>query len=114
MRDIKESDWKRLRDLKPLALERFCVRVLDDIQRVSSDAVLTPHERYRAIFQLIHKRDKDIMHIFDDLKRSNAISRLQLMCGEKLLTEDEMAAFSEEAIAAADSWLSLLNERDDY
>lgn len=113
MRGIKESDWKRLRDLKPLAVERFCVRVLDDIQRVSSDTALTPHERYCAIFQLIHKRDKDIRHIFDDLTRSNAISRLQLMHGEQLLTEDEMAAFSEEARAAADSWLRFLNERDD-
>ncbi len=35
------------------------------------------------------------------------------MYGEKLLTDDEIAAFSEEARAAADRWLSFLNERDD-
>jgi hypothetical protein len=27
MRDIKETDWKVLRRLHPLALERFCQRV---------------------------------------------------------------------------------------
>jgi hypothetical protein len=35
MREIKEPDWKVLQRVHPLALERFCERVLDEIDRLS-------------------------------------------------------------------------------
>lgn len=96
MKDIREADWKRLRGLKPLALDRFCARVLSDIERVSSDSAATSHRRYLAIYDLIQKRDKELGRIFDGLSRSSAIGKLLLMHRAGLLTEDEVAAFSEE------------------
>jgi hypothetical protein len=60
MRDIKESDWKRLRDLKSVALERFCDRVLSDLDRARTDATSTSHQRYLAIYRLIEQRDKEL------------------------------------------------------
>jgi len=36
-REIKESDGKVLRRLHPLALERFCERVLAEIEHVNND-----------------------------------------------------------------------------
>jgi hypothetical protein len=35
MREIEEPDWKVLRRVHPLALERFCERVLAEIDRAS-------------------------------------------------------------------------------
>jgi hypothetical protein len=96
MRDIKESDCKRLRDLKALALERFCDRVLLDIDRARSDATATPQQRYLAIYALIEKRDKELGDIFNDLKRSNALLKALLIQRAGLSTEDELAGFSEE------------------
>lgn len=107
MTDIKERDWKRLRDLKPLALERFCVRVLADIDSINSDASLTPHERYLAIYALIQKRDKDIARIFDGLSRSSAIIKLRYMLEDGLLTEDEVAVFSRDIQYFVARWSSM-------
>src|SRR5437763_151822 len=37
MPEIKEPDWKVLRRVHPLALERFCERVLAEIDRVTHE-----------------------------------------------------------------------------
>ena len=37
-RVISESDWRLFRKLQPLALERFCERVLSEINQISSDS----------------------------------------------------------------------------
>jgi hypothetical protein len=34
--EIKESDWKALRQLHAIALERFSVRILDELHRITS------------------------------------------------------------------------------
>ena len=38
MREIKEPDWKVLRHVHPLALERFCERAFAEIDRVCTMA----------------------------------------------------------------------------
>ena len=38
-RFIAEADWKVLRRVHPLALERYCERVLAEIERVTGYAV---------------------------------------------------------------------------
>ena len=96
MNGIRESDWKRLRDLKPVALDRFCDRVLLEIDQARSDAASTSHERYLAIYDLIRERDKELGYMFDGLSRSSAIGKLLLIHRAGLLTEEEVAGFSEE------------------
>jgi hypothetical protein len=96
MKDIRESDWKRLRDLKQIALDRFCSRVLSDVEKGSSDPGATSHQRYLAIYELIQNRDRELGRMFDGLSRSNAVEKLLLMHRAGLLTEDELAGFSEE------------------
>src|ERR1700692_4583739 len=88
-RDIKESDWKVLRRLHPLALERFCARVLAEIERVNDDEALGSHRRYLDIFEIVERRDREIGRIFDDLKRSNALRMLAQMRANSLLTDEE-------------------------
>jgi hypothetical protein len=96
MKHIREEDWRRLRDIQPIALDRFCFRVLADIKRASSDPTVTAHQRYSAVYGLIRERDKELGYIFDGLSRSCAIQKLLLMHRAGLLTEDEVAAFSED------------------
>ena len=36
-RDIKEADWGLLRKVVPVALERFCQRILEEIAYSSSE-----------------------------------------------------------------------------
>jgi len=52
-----ESDWKTFRELQQLALERFCKRVLEEVESILKDGSRTHHERYLDVFRLLRKRD---------------------------------------------------------
>jgi hypothetical protein len=97
MRDqIRESDWKILRDLKQLALERLCERILGEIAAVAIATSRGAHERYLDVFELIGRRNREIANAFDDLRRSNAIIKLATMRSYGLLTDEEFQRFSDE------------------
>jgi hypothetical protein len=45
-RTIAEADWKVLRRIHPLALERYCERTLAEIERVTHNSSKSTHQRY--------------------------------------------------------------------
>jgi len=92
--EIKESDWKVLRRLHRLALERFCERVLAEIDRVENDNARSCHQRYLDIFEIVQRRDREIGRIFNDLKRSNALAILTQLRANELLMEQEFSSLS--------------------
>ena len=94
--DLPESDWKTLRKLQPVALDRFCRRVLDECRTVCDNDSKTSHERYLDLYKLLRTRDKELADAFDDMRRSVALLRLVTMYRRDLLTEDEVARFSPE------------------
>ena len=96
MREIKEPDWKVLRRVHPLALERFCERVLAEIDRVSRDGAKSHHARYLQIFRIIKQSDREIARLFDNPRRSHALTMLAQIRSEGLLTEDEFSSLSPE------------------
>jgi hypothetical protein len=75
-RTIAEADWKALRRIHPLALERYRERVLAEIERVTHDSTESTHQRYLEIFKIIEQRDREMSNIFNDPKRSNALTEL--------------------------------------
>src|SRR6478672_10692225 len=102
MRDIKESDWKIFKGLRELALERFCERILGDIARISSDTTKTKHERYVAIYPLVRERDKEIVPIFDYLRRSTAVRQIRVFRSHDLLTAQELRQLSPELVTSVE------------
>lgn len=94
--DLPESDWKIVRKLHDLALERFCQRVLADIERINSVTTQKARTRYLEIFKLIEAQDKEIEWIFNDLCRSNAMEHLCALRTRGLLAETEFALLSRE------------------
>ena len=96
MRQIKEADWKILRQLHRVALERFCERILLEIERIHADSTKSFHQKYLDIYQVIQRRNREIAQTFDDLRRSTALTQLAAMQAHGLLTEDEFSRFSEE------------------
>jgi hypothetical protein len=95
-RQISESDWRIFRQLHPVALERFCERVLSEVGHLASDSGKTAHERYLAVYKLIQRRDKDLANTFHDPRRSEALLQLARIEFHGLLTEQESARFSSE------------------
>jgi hypothetical protein len=100
MRDISESDWKIFKPLRERALQRFCERVLAEIARIGADGEMSPHERYCAIYRLVRERDREIMPIFDHLRRSTAVRQICAFRSHDLLTDEELRRFSPELVRA--------------
>jgi hypothetical protein len=92
--DIPEADWKMFGQLQPLALERFCERVLSEIRDASSVAGQTAHQRYLQIFKIVRDKDKELAALFDNPRRSTARLQLSLIHSHGLLTPDEVKRFS--------------------
>jgi len=105
MREIKESDWKLLRQLHSEALERFCKQILLEIERINSDRAKSFHRKYLDIYEVLQRRDKEIAKTFDDLRRSTALTQLASVKARGLLTEDEFLRFSQETQNAVDRLL---------
>jgi hypothetical protein len=95
-RQIKESDWKLLKQMAPVALERFCRRTLAEIDRIASDGSRSYHQRYRAIFAVIRNRDQEMAGAFDNLRRSTALLQLSIIYSHGLLHDEEFLRFSAE------------------
>ena len=105
--NILESDWKILRGLQPLALDRFCRRVLGEIEKTIDAEDRSAHERYLEIFRLLRHRDGELARSCDDLRRSNAIFKLTAMRAQGVLTDEEFGRFSDETRGRVDAILSL-------
>ena len=95
MRQIKESDWKLLRQLAPVALERLCSCIFAEINTITADTTKNYHQRYLAIYHLIENRDEEMAETFNNLRRSTAFIQLSLIRAHGLLQDDEFSRFSE-------------------
>jgi hypothetical protein len=94
---ISEADWKLFRKVKPLALERFCQRVLSEIVGIASDSTKGSHERYLNVFKQLQARDDELAAAFNDSRRSTAFVQLSRVRSLGLLTDEEIAEFSAES-----------------
>ena len=109
MTDIGKTDWKIFKELRELALERFCSRVLDEIARIGSDQAKSKHERNLAIYRFIQERDREIDPIFDYVRRSTAVSQLCAFRVRELITEEEFKSLSSELRERIDNLIRIFN-----
>ncbi len=110
-RGIAESDWKILRELHPIALDRFCHRILEEIESVVGDSSRSHHQRYLAIYQLVERRDREIADAFNDMRRSRAVMRICHLRKLGLLSDEEFARFSDETSGAVQGFLGFAERR---
>ncbi|MBL8246022.1 MAG: hypothetical protein JNL89_17630 [Rhodanobacteraceae bacterium] len=101
-----EADWKHLRNLKPVVLDRLCARILNQVAQASRAPGKTNHERYLAVFRLIQRRDREIGDAFNDMRRSTAFRSILAIHRLGLFTAEEFAGFSDvvRAHVAPDSY----------
>jgi len=96
MSDFSERDWKLLRELKPVALDRFCDRILRRAAAITTEPGLTNHQRYIKMWDLIQEQNEEMALAFDDLRRSTAFLKILQIHRIGLFTEEEFAGFSEQ------------------
>lgn len=96
VRQISEADWRVLRQLEPVARDRYCNRALSEVVGRATDAAVGSHARYLAVFRLLQRRDRELAGAFDGLRRSTAYLQLARMRSLGLITDAEFARFSPE------------------
>jgi len=106
-RQIHEPDWKLFRKLHPIMLERFCTRVLGEVDRIASDTALSNHQRFLALNRLIRERSEEMAACFDDMSRSMAVTLLARLRFHDVLSDDELAQFGEETRHAIQTLVSV-------
>jgi hypothetical protein len=92
--ELPESDWKIFSQLRLVALERFCKRVLDEVPRFPLDTERSYHQRYLELFRWLGERNDELAKAFDDPRRSQMLWQLAAICAYGLLTPDELARFT--------------------
>ncbi len=98
---LPERDWKHLRAIQATALDRYCARVLEEAANTIRNTEASHHDRYLRLFGVVQDRNAELARAFDDLRRSTAIQHLAAWMGLGLLTQDELAAFSQETFERA-------------
>jgi hypothetical protein len=106
-RGIHEAGWKLFRQLQPLALERFCQRVLAEVARLAAEASKSHHERYLAVYRLLQRRDEELADAFNNPRRSTALVQLARIHFHEFLSADEFARFNSETRASVERCLEM-------
>ena len=96
MSDFPERDWKLLRELKPVTLERLCERILRSAAEITTQSNLTNHQRYIKLWSLIQEQNEEVTLAFDDHRRSTAFLKILQIHRRGLFTDEEFARFSEQ------------------
>lgn len=107
MGDIAERDWRVFRRLAKIALDRYCHQTLDLVDRIVHSERQTNHAKHLEIYRLVHERDQALAEAFNDARRSVAVAQLVRLRSMGLLSDDEMAEFSEELREKVNLWLQL-------
>ncbi len=96
MSEVDESDWSWFRQVRGVALQRFCDAVLAETQAITADTSRSSHERLIAVYNLMQERNGELADGFDTPKRSSMMMQLAFFRGHKLLTDDEFFLFRRE------------------
>jgi len=93
---IKESDWKRFKEVHQIAMERFDQKCLQEAEYHLTDKAKSATERFFEVRDIMRDRNKQRATLFDDYRRSTAWMQIAFMRAHKLITDEEMLRFSED------------------
>ncbi len=82
--------------MKQEKLNEACGNILSRVKEKVKIDEKENHKTYLNIWDIVNSGDNDIAEMFNDLKRSNAISKLALWRNYGLLTELGLNEFSDE------------------
>ena len=97
-RTIPERDWKVFRELRQVALERLCDKILTEAKAEIERPGKSSHEKYLTLYKLIEDRDDDIARGFNDFRRSTALMQIGIIHSMGLFTGEELRRFSSETL----------------
>ena len=99
---IPEQDWRVFSTLHPVWLDRFCVCVNNKVVQLLANEKNEPYDRYIAAYKLMQKTDKEVESSFADYRRCTAVFQIARIRKLGVITDEELARFSEGTRAVLD------------
>lgn len=94
---IKESDWKYLKKLKPILLERACANINKEAELILENKEnRDQYQVYLALYDHYQKKDDMIADCFNDYRRSTAKQRILRLVDYGIMSEVELQGFSDD------------------
>ena len=91
----KESDWKKFRNSLDKWRERYLKRINEEIRAIIEDDNLDETENFWDIVDFQKKEIKILRSCLDGYSRSNMVFHMALMKKYKMISEEDIAEFSE-------------------
>jgi hypothetical protein len=102
-RDFPEKDWKHFRTLQAQVTEALARNVLAEVERAAGDESKPPWTRFAEAERLLAKGRKDVASV-DDVRRSQAMRQLLMMRSMNLVSDLDLAPFSDETRSRLETW----------
>ena len=96
MNNFPERDWKQLRKIKDEILASACEKIFKKIESISEKRTGCEYNAYLDLWKVIQKEDNKIAEMFNDLKRSNALTNLISCRQYGFLSDENLDKFSQE------------------
>ncbi len=93
---ILEKDWKKLRYIEDSLLDRACNITIKNLKNLIDKKEGGSYKTFLKIYKLIEEENKKIADMFNDMRRSNALSKIAFMYKYKIIDEKALSEFSEE------------------
>ena len=94
MDTIAESDWKLLRKMQKQKLALACENILARVERTVRQRKGKEHESYLSVYKTVEEGDREIVNMFDDMSRSNALLKLSYWRAHGLLDDADLSKFT--------------------
>jgi hypothetical protein len=91
---MPEPDWKVLSKLRKAPLEGYAEQTLAKVTQALGHPEGTTHKTFLKLYQLINDRNREVARLFDDFRRSTALTYLRMLRNEGLITDSEIQELS--------------------
>ncbi len=91
-----ESDWKEFRNIVPTLRERYLEKLIPELTATLRDHAQTPTERFWSAHERMKEIEKTLRACLDGHSRSRMMSYIFQMIRHQMMTEEDLAGFSEE------------------
>ena len=93
---IPEADWKLFKKHHAVVHEAFSRRAMATVRELMDDKSAASIERFQSIALYVNKIAKKEDALFNDYRRSSALAFLRVFLLEGLLSDEQVAEYSDE------------------
>ena len=107
MSSVPEKDWKLFRKLQAELTASACEMVFKQVENIANERNGKEHQSYLDLYHLIEAEDSKIAEMFNNPTRNNVSLKIVALKNHGVLSDAQLALFSEETQEFVSRVLSL-------